>query len=268
MLLLTLPTPHTDLRFTSYVINNLLFLTPERQLLYVTDATIRKYRIAPTHTFEHLACFFPGLLALGVHLLPLNHLDALGIDATTLVDDLLPADRRAYADLAEFNLADLHLWAAEGLAQTCYLTYADQPTGLGPEIVRMDVDPKEGGIRWMDAMRAWKFGEGSGKGSGGLGWLWDREPGRSPPGVRDINPWTSPLHGNVTVEALVRPARNKGKGPDTFGRDYLIQKAEYYLRPEVRDAFCALACAHHVVVFFLLCRQLNRCISYGEQPET
>ncbi|KAH0835805.1 glycoside hydrolase [Lanmaoa asiatica] len=72
------------LRFTSYVINNLLFLTPERHLLYVTDSTMWKRGIAPSHSFEHLACFFPGLLALGVHLLPLNHLDALGINLTAL----------------------------------------------------------------------------------------------------------------------------------------------------------------------------------------
>lgn len=115
--------------------------------------------------------------------------------------------------------------------------YADQPTGLGPEIVQMDVDPEEVAIRWMDAMRAWKSGEG-GRG-GALGWWWERGLGseRLPPGVRDLKPWTSPLYENVTVEALVRPARSKGKRPDTFGRDYLIRNTAYYLRPEVRDAF-------------------------------
>ncbi|KAF8552304.1 glycoside hydrolase family 47 protein [Imleria badia] len=212
------------LRFTSYVINNLLFLTPERHLLYVTDAFMWKRAVTPSHLFEHLACFFPGLLALGVHLLPLNHLDVLGINVTALADDMLPTDRYAFNELAKFNLADVHLWAAEGLAQTCYLTYADQPSGLGPEIVRMDVE-ELGSIRWMDAMRAWKEGR----------------DGRDapPPGIGDMKPWTSPLDTNVTVEELVRPGRRKGKA-STFGRDYLIQNKAYYLRPETVESFYIL----------------------------
>lgn len=177
-----------------------------------------KRGLTPSHAFEHLACFFPGLLALGVHLLPLNHLDALGINATALGDDL-----------AEFDLADLHLWAAEGLAQTCYLSYADQPTGLGPEIMWMDVD-SAGAIRWIDALRTWKAGrdEPGGRRKRALAW------GPAPPGIGDMKPWTSPLGGNVTVEDLVRPGRRKGK-TKTYGRDYLIKNAAYYLRPEVRD---------------------------------
>ncbi|KAH0835804.1 glycoside hydrolase [Lanmaoa asiatica] len=156
---------------------------------------------------------------------------------------MLPADRRAYTHLAEFDLADVHLWAAEGIAQTCYLTYADQPTGLGPEIVRMDVDPEVGGIRWIDAMRAWKAGEGEqGGGKGRRGGRWKNEPGwgHLPPGVRDMKPWTSPLYENVTVEGLVRPVRSKGKGPDTFGRDYLIKDTAYYLRPETVESLYIL----------------------------
>ncbi|KAG8215918.1 glycoside hydrolase family 47 protein [Butyriboletus roseoflavus] len=228
------------LKFTSYAINNLLFLTPERNLLYVTDATMWRHGLAPSHFFQHLACFFPGLLALGVHLLPLNNLDALGINVTALADDLLPTDRWAYANLAEFDLADLHLWAAEGIAQTCYLTYADQPTGLGPEIVQMDVGPK-GAIRWIDAMRAWKFGEGvQGGGRTGEGQRSGRGRGRLPPGVRDISSWTTPLYENVTVERLIPPVRSKGKRPNTFGRDYVIRNTAYYLRPETIESLYIL----------------------------
>ena len=203
-----------------------------------------KRGITPTHTFEHLACFFPGLLALGVHLLPLNNLDALGINVTALADDLLPADHWALADLAHFDLADLHLWAAEGIAQTCYLTYADQPTGLGPEIVRMEVHPEMGALRWMDAMRAWA-------GRGGPGERWKKASGwgRAPPGVVDLKPWTSPLHGDVTVERLVRPGRSKGK-PNTYGRDYLIGNTAYYLRPEVRGARSPCVCVLSLVFGF------------------
>ncbi|KAG9312750.1 glycoside hydrolase family 47 protein [Chiua virens] len=225
------------LRFTSYVINNLLFLTPKRNLLYVTDAAIVKRWLGPSHNFEHLSCFFPGLLALGVHLLPLDHLDTLGINATALTDDLLPADRRAYARLSEFNLADLHLWAAEGIAQTCYLMYADQPTGLGPEIARMDVHPDMDAIRWMDALRAWKKHEG-----GVRGW-WRSFSGRerSPPGIADIKPWTSSFAENVTVEMMGRPPGVRTKGVvNTFGRDYMIKNSAYYLRPETIESLYLL----------------------------
>ena len=222
----------TDLRFTSYVINNLLYLTPDRHLLYVTDAVVVKHTAYPSHLFEHLACFFPGLLALGVHLLPLDRLDTLGIDVASLSKDLFASDRQDHVDLSRFNLADLHLWAAEGIAQTCYLTYADQPTGLGPEMMRMFVDPQEGEIRWMDAMHSWKEGD-----EGLFGW-W-RRAGRwgehLPPGVRDIKPWVSSLAENATIEAMmVRPSRGKSKVIDTFGRDYLIKIPTYLLRPEVR----------------------------------
>ena len=252
-----LPSSPTDLQITSYVINNLLFLTPERNLLYVTDAFIRKRGVVPSHLSEHLACFFPGLLALGVHLLPLNHLDALGINVTALADDLLPADRRAFADLTKFNLADVHLWAAEGLAQTCYLTYADQPTGLGPETVRMDVH-ELGAIRWMDAMRAWREAP-----SEPNGW-WRRAPRGEdalPPGVGDIKPWTSPLDTDVTVEELVKPGRRKGKA-NTFGRDYLIQNRAYYLRPEVRGTRFPCVCVLDMLIVLCLGRADRRIVLY------
>ena len=198
---------------------------------------MRKRGIIPSHFFEHLSCFFPGLLALGVHLLPLNDLDTLGINVTALADDLLPDDRQAFADLAQFNLADLHLWAAEGIAQACYLTYADQPSGLGPEIVRMDVDPELGALRWIDAMREWKAAQD--------GPEWEH----TPPGVGEIKPWTG-----VTAEGL-----SKGN-PSTSGRDYSIQNTAYYLRPEVRGAKSPRLCmltmlvAQTVESFYILWR--------------
>ncbi|KAH0836527.1 glycoside hydrolase family 47 protein [Lanmaoa asiatica] len=160
------------LRFTTHVINNLLYISSQRQLLYVTDSTTNGNRTATSHSFEHLSCFFPGLLALGAHLLPLSNLETIGINITQLSDDLPPKHRQGYEALAEFDLADLHLWAAEGIAQMCYLSYADQPSGLGPDVVAMRIG-KSGELRWMDAMQEWKAG-------GQLG---------SPPGVGDKRPW-------------------------------------------------------------------------------
>ena len=66
-----------------------------------------------TGVFEHLSCFFPGLLALGAHALPED----------------------AFSSLHERNL---HKAVARGIAHTCYLTYADMPTGLGADEVVME----------------------------------------------------------------------------------------------------------------------------------
>ncbi|KAF9218511.1 glycoside hydrolase family 47 protein [Gyrodon lividus] len=202
------------LRLTFHVINNLLYLSPQRKLLYVTDSTTNGNRTATSHSFEHLSCFFPGLLALGAHTLPLNHLETVGINVTELADDLFSQHQQGYDDLAEFNLADLHLWAAEGIAQTCYLTYADQPSGLGPDVVAMRVGGKFGETRWMDAMRKWKK-------SGQVG---------SPPGVGDKHPWV----GNPTATTA------REREVDTMKRDYGVKNMAYYLRPEAVESFYIL----------------------------
>jgi mannosyl-oligosaccharide alpha-1,2-mannosidase len=97
------------LRAAFGAISNLVFLTPKRQLLYVTD--IRDSLI--TGVFEHLSCFFPGLLALGAHILPAS----------------------AFSSLHE---RALHQAVARGIAHTCYLTYADMLTGLGADEVMME----------------------------------------------------------------------------------------------------------------------------------
>lgn len=197
-----------DLRFTTHVINNLLYVSSQRRLLYVTDSTINGNRTATSHSFEHLSCFFPGLLALGAHLLPLNNLETIGINITQLGDDLPSKYRQGYEALAEFNLADLHIWAAEGIAQMCYLSYADQPSGLGPDVLLMRIG-KPGEIRWMDAMRRWKA-------DGQLG---------PPPGVGDKRPWVANPKAKTVKEMQI----------DTITRDYSIRNTAYYLRPEVRD---------------------------------
>ncbi|KAG6374849.1 glycoside hydrolase family 47 protein [Boletus reticuloceps] len=201
------------LRFTTHVINNLLYISSQRELLYVTDSTIHMNQTATSHSFEHLSCFFPGLLALGAHLLPLNNLETIGINITQLGDDLPPKYRQGYEALADFDLADLHIWAAEGIAQMCYLSYADQPSGLGPDTVSMRID-QSGEIRWMDEMRRWKA-------SGQIG---------PPPGVGDKRPWV----GNPKAKAVWE------KQIDTITRDYTIKNTAYYLRPEAVESFYIL----------------------------
>ncbi|KAF8840808.1 glycoside hydrolase family 47 protein [Paxillus ammoniavirescens] len=202
------------LRFTFHVINNLLYISPQRKLLYVTDSTTNENRTVTSHAFEHLSCFFPGLLALGVRTLPLNHLETVGINITELAGDLFSQHQQGYDHLAEFNLADLHLWAAEGIAQTCYLTYADQPSGLGPDVVTMRVGGKFGETRWMDAMRRWKNG-------GQVG---------SPPGVGDKHPWVGNPNATTAREREI----------DTIKRDYGVRNMGYYLRPEAVESFYIL----------------------------
>lgn len=64
------------------ILENLVFLSQTRNLLYVTDTN----SFAPSRKFEHLSCFFPGLLALG---------------ASTLPDTIMSSRER-----------ELHMWAA------------------------------------------------------------------------------------------------------------------------------------------------------------
>ena len=89
-------------------------------MLYVTNLHLAHG--SPTGVFEHLSCFLPGLLALGAHLLPLDDLPSLGIDCLGLATDLSPEDRAGYTILSKYDLKKLHMWAAKGLAEACYLT--------------------------------------------------------------------------------------------------------------------------------------------------
>ncbi|KAF8920863.1 glycoside hydrolase [Mucidula mucida] len=84
------------------IMNKLLYHSSVRDFIYVTD--IDSVSGKPSHTFEHLTCFLPGMLRLGVHSLK------------------LPPEKK-----------QRHLWVAQGLAKTCWLTYADMPTGIGPD---------------------------------------------------------------------------------------------------------------------------------------
>jgi hypothetical protein len=194
--------------------------------------------------FEHLSCFLPGLLALGAHTLPLDKLDVLDIHLNDIGGGGLFGDSgKNYKALIGFDLKKLHLWAAEGLAQTCWLTYADQPSGLGPdEVVMKSVTERGtweafGGQRqkadasslWMDSMEKWKKAGSRG----------------APPGVAEKKPIVYTEEERLT---------GRGKG-----RDYSVKKAGYLLRPEVSISWilCRPSASESIL------RPLNHSTFYG-----
>ncbi|KAI0369832.1 seven-hairpin glycosidase [Pilatotrama ljubarskyi] len=185
------------------VLTRLLYITPNRELLYVTDTYGASF--SATHHFEHLACFFPGLLALGAHTLNLTLTD---IDPSKLN----PEARRQYNLLSKYNLNALHMAAAEGLATSCWLTYADQPSGLGPEVVDMLHEVRRGdkvdrnGKLWIDAVEEW-YANGQ----------------RGP----------MPGKGDKTPIPYTVPEKTKAAdGP----WDYVVRRADYFLRPETIES--------------------------------
>lgn len=89
------------------ILNRLTYYSSLRDIIYVTDIDSGSGK--PSHVFEHLTCFLPGMLKLGAHSL-----------------DLPPEKKQ------------LHTWAAQGLAKTCWLTYADMATGIGPDEIVVD----------------------------------------------------------------------------------------------------------------------------------
>src|ERR1700731_3429960 len=91
-----------DLQSVTGILDTLLYLSPTRQLLYVTDL----WDGIPSRRMEHLACFLPGVIAMGAATLPLS-----------------PAEH------------ERHMWAARGLTHTCWTLYADNASGLAPDII-------------------------------------------------------------------------------------------------------------------------------------
>ncbi|KAJ7681137.1 glycoside hydrolase [Mycena rosella] len=140
-------------RSANAIIEHLLYVGPHRELLYVTDLK----NDAPTHHFEHLTCFLPAVLALGAYT------PALG----------LKAEERAR-----------HAWAAEGLANMCWMVYGDMMTGLSPDDFVMDqsTDAEQG--RWVPRVAEWER-----EGRVGL-----------PPGTADLERETAPrLRGYTPI---------------------------------------------------------------------
>jgi hypothetical protein len=144
----------SDLDSANAIMDNLLYMTPVRQLLYVTDTVDGK----AGRTFEHLSCFLAGLFALGVYSLP--------------------------------NLPPRHAWAAEGLGHTCYMSYADTKTGMGPD--QLEILEGSRGERWVDVVSRW---EQAGK-KGGV-----------PPGVNQARPVSDPESREYIVKDSYNPLR-------------------------------------------------------------
>ncbi|KAF5371378.1 hypothetical protein D9615_009662 [Tricholomella constricta] len=144
------------------ILDKLLYITPTRELLYVGSTN----RGNALHNLEHLACFLPGVLALGAHTIPAN---------------LLPEKTR-----------ERHRWAAEGLAYTCYISYADQKSGMGPDGLSM-----KAGTLWVERLAEWEAGGRAGKPPG------TKEGGRRDRGQRDYETGSAVyLLRPETVESL------------------------------------------------------------------
>lgn len=182
----SLRTLFADIKSVNGVLKNLLYISRNRKLLYVTDATWS----TPTHTFEHLSCFYPGLLALGVMTLSLTEADK-----------------------------QLHMSAARGLADTCYLSYQDQISGLGPDVMRFD----SSGTKWLPEYDFWLTNGASG----------------TPPGVWGANATstgTNRGYSNSVGNYLLRPevsARGLLHSSDSFSWGYIS---------DGRDVFCRVSC--------------------------
>lgn len=177
-----------------------MYISAKRNLVYVTDKDARVP--VPSHIFEHLSCFLPGLLTLGAQTLPLDDLASVGIDFLDLSSTLDPESRSDYTRLSRYNLTKLHMWAAQGIAETCYLTYADQPSSLGPDEIQFS----QAGTLWMDHVDKWWD-------SGRQGEVPGLEKGKKPIVVH-----TESYHGSSARSA---------------DREYGVRRTGYLLRPEV-----------------------------------
>jgi mannosyl-oligosaccharide alpha-1,2-mannosidase len=146
-----------DIKSANGIIETLVHITRKRGLMYVGDYDTHFKMVQ--HRLEHLSCYLPGTLALGVAFV-----------------DMTPEEK------------ELHQWAAEGLAYTCYVSYVDQQSGLGPDLMGMPID----GRNWVGVLKEWKEGGRVGK----------------PPGLSEPGPQKNHTHrdyGIINGKYLLRP---------------------------------------------------------------
>ncbi|KAH9967535.1 glycoside hydrolase [Russula dissimulans] len=167
------------LRSVNAILDHLTYITPIRKLLYVTGGHVSSNgHITLKHNFEHLTCFLPGLLALGAATLP--------------------------------DVPRTHMWAARGLAETCWVLYGESPTGLSPD----------------DVVMILKFGSG-GSGTWPAIWAW----------AKQLKRWEqSGAHGDPPGVGPAKLITDES----AFAREYNPSAPGYYLRPETVESFYLL----------------------------
>ncbi|CCA71679.1 related to alpha-mannosidase [Serendipita indica DSM 11827] len=137
------------------IFNHLLYLSTERNLLYVTDLG---NWANPSGNMEHLSCYLPGVLALGAKVL---HPDYPWPDqrSSRIMSRSPVPPRNLKAKL------DIHMRVAVGLAYTCWKMYDDTETGVGPENLHFYAPPKKNGtltrdqydpVRWGPKLASWE----------------------------------------------------------------------------------------------------------------
>jgi hypothetical protein len=159
-----------DMKAMDGIINRLLYLSPDRNLLYVTD--LGNWG-TPSGNMEHLSCYLPGVFALGAKLL----------DPDYPWPDNSSSRIRARAPTPSNTLRsklDLYMRIAKGLAYTCWVMYDDMPSGIGPESVHFQYGLVPKGtltrdnynhLRWAPKLEAWERGGREGPLVGTEDWL-------------------------------------------------------------------------------------------------
>ncbi|GJJ07900.1 hypothetical protein Clacol_002106 [Clathrus columnatus] len=174
-----------DLDAMQGAIKNLVYLSPTRNLLYVTDIQNNM----PSRKFEHLSCFFPGLLTLG---------------SAFFEKDIT---------VSESN-TQLHRWVAEGIAYSCWVMYGESATGMGPDEAQFigptSVSVPTGRLPndlWINHLEDWEAKGANGK----------------PPGVSPLSPLILPGLFGKQRDYFSRSSRNFMR-PETVESMYLMWK--------------------------------------------
>jgi hypothetical protein len=141
---------HADLKAIDGVINHLIYLSRDRNLLYVTDLNDQA---TPSGDMDHLSCYLPGVLALGARLLDPDYPWLDQSSSRIRPRSPIPSD----ADNLRAKL-DLHMRAAVGLAHTCWVMSDEMPTGIGPEIMRFHPGPIPAGNRTQNGYESLRWG--------------------------------------------------------------------------------------------------------------